>query len=97
MKNVRLQPEALQDLRDIAHYIALDNPARALTYVRELRAAMEKAAERPRSFNVRMDLPGRPSVAPHGSYRIYFESASPAIIVIRVLHAARDAASELAQ
>lgn len=33
---VRLTQEAIADLRDIGHWIALDDPERAITFVQEL-------------------------------------------------------------
>ncbi len=54
---------AEQDLEAIADYIAVDDPVRALGFMRELRA---------------------------GHYVIVFEADPDAVLIVRILHGARD-------
>ena len=41
---------------DIADFIALDSPERAVSFIAEIEAKMMEAAERPGSFPARRDL-----------------------------------------
>ena len=88
---------ARADLRDIALYIAGDNPVRAYSFVDELRDAALKAAERPESFPARGELAPGVRAARHGRYLIFFIYEADKIEVLRVLHGARDLAQAFGQ
>ncbi|WP_203561060.1 type II toxin-antitoxin system RelE/ParE family toxin [Jiella pacifica] len=60
MKRLGYSPEALADRRDIALYIAEENPDRAMSFVAELERKAAQAALRPTSFRE------RPSSRPAG-------------------------------
>ena len=47
---VVFSPKSLRNLEEIADYISLRNPQRALSYVRELRLFCEKLQTMPRSY-----------------------------------------------
>lgn len=90
MRRLVYLPAALADLRDIALYIAADDPDRAERFVGELRDAAEKTANRPESFPSRHDLAPGLRAARLGRYLIFFEHAPDEVRIIRVLHGARD-------
>jgi toxin ParE1/3/4 len=93
MKPVEVAPAAREDLHGIALYIADDNPTRALSFVAELEDRFVAIGERPLSFPLREDIsPGLRS-ASHGRYRILFRDRPEAVRIVRVVHAARDAAA----
>ncbi len=48
-------PLATADLEEIGDYIALDNPPRALSFIRELRAQCRKILDNPLAFPARKD------------------------------------------
>ena len=90
MRRLIYMPAAIADLQAITLYIAADNPARATTFVDELRATAAQTIERPRSFPARDDLAPGLRVARYGRYLIFFIGAGDEIHIVRVLHGARD-------
>ena len=90
MKPLGYAPEALADLREIALYIADDNPGRALTFIAELERRAAEAASRPLSFRERPEIsPGLRAIG-HGRYLIFFRDMEDEVRVVRVVHGARD-------
>ncbi|HEX2762768.1 MAG TPA: type II toxin-antitoxin system RelE/ParE family toxin [Allosphingosinicella sp.] len=93
---VRLSAEAERDLEEIADRIAADNPARALSFVREIRAECLRLADFPHRFPLvpRYERHGvRHRV--HGNYLIFYRVDPDAVVVIHVLHGAMDYGSVL--
>lgn len=85
-----IKPLAEQDLEAIGDYIARDNPARAVTFVRELREQCKRITGNPLGYRERSELtPGLRSCA-HGNYVIFFDALPGVVEVVRVLHGARD-------
>ena len=92
-----IRPAARDDLIDIGDYIAVDNPARAATFVEEIVAVMtEQVAVRPESFPIRSELGEGLRVARHKRYLIFFMHVRGRVEIIRVLHASRDFRRHLA-
>jgi toxin ParE1/3/4 len=93
-RKLLLSPRAEADLVDIGSYIADDNPARAMSFILELRDFMQKVAANPFIGRPRDDLRmGLRSVPFIGyNYVIYYRviSQRAGIKVERVLHGARD-------
>lgn len=88
---VRLSSEARQDLFAIGDYIARDNPPRAQPFVAELAAKCASLGEMPKAHSLvpRYAQKGiRRRV--HGNYQIFYRADDAEIVVIRVLHGARD-------
>ena len=88
---VRLTTEAEHDLESIADRIALDNPDRALGFVRELRDCCLALARFPERFSLVPRYEGsgvRHRV--HGNYLIFYRVENDAVVVIHVLHGAMD-------
>jgi toxin ParE1/3/4 len=52
-------PQAEIDLEEIGDYIALDNPRRAVSFIREMRQNCEKIAEGPHHYVARTGLATR--------------------------------------
>jgi toxin ParE1/3/4 len=95
---VTLTRVAEQDIRDIASYIALDNPPAA----RQFGAAILDATRQLREFpNSGRSIPGYPMRALRVSsqfrrYHIYYRFIeADAIEIVRVLHSARDISAVL--
>lgn len=93
---VEISAEAEQDLEAIGDHIARDNPARAISFLRELRAKCLALAELPNGFppvrryeslGIRRRL--------YGNYLIFYRVESRRIAVLHVLHGAMDYASIL--
>lgn len=88
---VRLTQEARAELRHIGDHIATDNPARARSFVHELLTACAALADMPLSHPLvpRYQEQGvRRRV--HGNYLIFYRVEATQIVILRVLHGARD-------
>ncbi|RRD44813.1 type II toxin-antitoxin system RelE/ParE family toxin [Comamonadaceae bacterium OH3737_COT-264] len=90
-------PLAEQDLEAIADYIANDNPTRALSFVRELRARCQRIAASPVSYRLRPELSDGIRSCVHGRYVIFFESSPDVVLIVRILHSARDLPAAFSQ
>ena len=93
---VVLTDEAEADLEAIGDYIAADNPARAVTFVQELRDQCDGLADIPRAVSLvpRYEQHGiRRRV--FGNYLIFHRIDADRITVLHVLHGAMDYASLL--
>ena len=93
---VRLTAEAERDLEAIGDHIALGNPARALSFILELRDACLGLADFPERFPPvpRYEAEGvRHRV--YGNYLIFYRAGAEAVDVLHVLHGAMDYAGIL--
>lgn len=88
-----ISPRAARDLEGIGDYIARDNPARAVSFVREIRQQFRGIARLPAAFPARDDLAAGLRMAVHGNYLILFRIADKTVRVERVIHGARNLAS----
>lgn len=90
-------PQAETDLEAIGDYIARDNPGRALSFVRELRAQCRKIAKAPKAYRPRPELgPGLRS-CPYGNYLVLFFEEPGLVRIVRVLHGAMDVEARFAE
>jgi toxin ParE1/3/4 len=69
-------PQAENDLDEVGDYIALDDPRRAVSFIREIRQCCEKIAEGPRRCVARPDLGDTIRICLHGGYLIDYKLAS---------------------
>ena len=88
---VHLTAEAESDLEAIGDYIARDNPARAISFIRELRARCLELADFPRSFPLvpryeRHEVRHRV----HRNYLIFYRIEAARVSVIHILHGATE-------
>ncbi|TFF22923.1 type II toxin-antitoxin system RelE/ParE family toxin [Jiella endophytica] len=90
MKRLAYSPQALADLRDIAIYIAEDDPDRAISFVAELERKAVLAAVRPSSFRERSDISAGLRMMIHGRYLIFFRELADEVRIVRFLHGARN-------
>jgi toxin ParE1/3/4 len=91
MCNVVFTPEAEDDLEEITRYIALDNPPAALRWLDEMEGVCRLLFEQP-GIGQRMHTKRFGEVRRHttGSYLIYYQPIADGIVILRVLHGARD-------
>ncbi|MEF3062703.1 type II toxin-antitoxin system RelE/ParE family toxin [Ralstonia solanacearum] len=85
-----ITPLAEQDLESIADYIAQDNPARAVIFVRELQGQCQRLVLNPPGYRLRPELGDGIRSCAHGRYVIFFVTTPDEVIVIRILHGAGD-------
>ena len=88
---------AEQDLEAIGDYIAVDNPKRALDFVRELRKQCRRIAQNPLAYRLRSELAEGLRSCAFGHYVIFFEAGSEEIAIVRILHGARDLPAVLSE
>ena len=83
-------PHAEEDLGQIGDYIAQDNPARALSFLAELRSHCERIGLAPLACPARSELGEHLRSCAHGHYTIFFQPGKERVLIVRVLHGARD-------
>lgn len=82
---------ARSDLMDIALYIARDNPDRAISFADEIEAYCESLIDFPERSPVHSWENGRiVRRAVYGNYLIFHEIRGDELIVLRILHGARN-------
>jgi toxin ParE1/3/4 len=86
-----LTDEARADLLRIADRIARDSPRRAVTFVDEIEARCVQIPKMPRAHPL---LPGREASGlrrvVHGNYLIFYRVEPDQVVVVHILHGARD-------
>jgi toxin ParE1/3/4 len=87
----RFADEAAADLERIGDWIAGSNPIRAVTFVDELDERCRHLTDMPQAYPSvpRHEGSGLRRV-PHGNYLIFYRVESDVVVIVRVLHAARD-------
>jgi toxin ParE1/3/4 len=96
MMRLIITPLAQRDLETIGDYIAEDNPARAATFIRELRNQCNKIQQTPNAYRLRSDIASGIRSSVYGRYVIYFTADNDIVRIIRILHGAMDASGHLA-
>lgn len=91
MKKIVFSSAAEADLEGIADYISADDPARALSFVRELRESCTRLAAFPFSCPLvpRYEATGIRGLV-HGGYLIFYRVGKDRIEIIHVLNGAMD-------
>jgi toxin ParE1/3/4 len=93
MARARLRPRAIVDLEEIGDYIAIDNPAAAVTLITDIMRCCDLLAESPLLGRDRNALCTGTRSFPIGRYIIFYSPAADGIEIVRVLHGARDVQS----
>jgi toxin ParE1/3/4 len=89
--NLVITDAARADLVRIADWIARDNPRRAISFIDELEAICRQIPAAPRSHALVPAWEGRGiRRAVHGNYLIFYRVDHDQIVVIHILHGARD-------
>lgn len=94
MATYKLRPKAVDDLRGIRRWIARDDPERARTFIVELRQHFQRLASRHVQHRVVAELGPDMRIAVHGNFNIYYRfveaGSDQDVLIVRVLHGARD-------
>ena len=89
--NHRISPRADTDINSIWNYVAQDNPAAADRVEQEIQEAIEKLAKNPNFGHFRDDIaPRQYRFYRVFSYLIIYRIEEDTLIVVRVIHGARD-------
>jgi toxin ParE1/3/4 len=78
------------DLEATGDYIAADNPARAVSFVRQLKALCLKLGENPLRYRLHPEIGPAMRLVAMGRYVILYRIVGEAVRVERVVHGARD-------
>jgi antitoxin ParD1/3/4/toxin ParE1/3/4 len=97
MKGYELSPEARDDLQEIWIYIAGDNLAAADQLEADIYKACEVLAGNPRLGHKRPDLTDEPVRfwPVRGQYLVIYQHDTQPLKIVRILHGAREASSQL--
>ncbi len=95
MTEVVFSRVAERDLEEIGDFIAGENPVRAVTFVREIRARCEKIALAPRAAPLQEQLLPGVRMVPYGNYLIFYRVIESSVRIERILHGARNITSLL--
>ena len=88
---VDFTPEAETDLEAISDYIARENPERALTFIQEVRDRCAALSDFPERFPlVARYERRRVRHVTHGKYLIFYRVDPDAVLILHILHGARD-------
>jgi toxin ParE1/3/4 len=88
----RFSRRAETDLRDVAEYIARDNPARAVSFVRELREHCRSLLVFPEARPLRPELGEGVRLSVFGNYVVLYVAHCDILEIRRVVHGARNLA-----
>jgi toxin ParE1/3/4 len=78
------------DLESISDYIARDSPARAVRFIRKVRARLLLIGEQPLLYQLRPDIGQGIRIAVIGRYVILFEVAGDTVMIERIMLGQRD-------
>ncbi len=84
--------QAEEDLEAIADYIALDNPARALSFVQEIRKGCRRIAYAPRGYPFAPEYGENVRKLPFGNYLILYTVHDDDVVILHIPHSARKSA-----
>lgn len=87
---LELGPFVEGDLEEIGDFIALDNPARAVSFVQEIRERFRVIADTPLIFRLRPEIGEDARLASHGRYVILFRIDIDVVRVERVTFGGRE-------
>lgn len=90
MSRIRFSKLAEIDLEGIGDTIAQDNPSRAISFLAELRDQCSKISMTPLAYRARPELVEGLRSCAYGSYVIFFKPRDTDVVIVRVLHGARD-------
>lgn len=78
------------DLGDIADYIAQDNPRRAVTFIRDIRAKLHDIRRNPLIYQFRPDIGEEARMANIGNYVILFRVLGEVVRIERIVYGGRE-------
>jgi toxin ParE1/3/4 len=87
---VRLSKRCEVDLEEIGDYIAADSPLNAVRFLRELRDACNRTGVMPTGYRARPELGEGLRSSAFKNYTIFFLVKGDEVLIVRVLHGARD-------
>lgn len=96
MTRLTYTEQSKQDLVEIGLYIAEDNPRRAMSFVRELKAQCRKITNAPKGYRARPELGQGIRFCAYGNYIVIFYEEPGLVRIVRILHGSMDIEAEFA-
>jgi toxin ParE1/3/4 len=90
MSRVEISYQAGRDLEEIEDFISRDNPDAAAQLIQEILEKCELLSRHPQAGDDRSELHPGLRGFPVGNYLIFYSLPSDGIIVVRIIHGARD-------
>ncbi len=90
MRHVLKTASAEADIRSIALWISQDSVSAAIKWIDDLDREFLKIAQTPGIGTDRRDLRPRLRSVPFGNYLVFFKSIRTNVMILRVIHGARD-------
>ena len=90
MNSYILSPEAIEDLDEIAAYIAAANPDAALAQILRFESLFDLLVQQPKAGRMRNDLAPSLRGLVEGRYIIFYRELAYGVEIARVLHSSRD-------
>ncbi len=90
MTRIELSRFIEDDLDTIAESIAQDNPARAVSFIREIRAKFDLIGQNPLVYRLHPEIGGDARMALVGRYVVLFHVVDGAVRVERVVYGGRE-------
>lgn len=87
---VLISARARTDVEAVADFIAINNPARAETFAAELVRACIAIGDRPRAYPEKENLHPELRIRYYKKYAIVYQFTERQVLIVRVVHAARD-------
>ncbi len=87
---LRFSRKAAEDLEEIGDFIARDDPLRAASFVAELQGNCMKLLDNPDAYPPRSELGRGMRVCVHGRYLIFSKPVGNDLLIVRILHGARN-------
>jgi toxin ParE1/3/4 len=78
------------DLEEIGDYVANDSPRNAANFVAKLRDACQRIGRMPAGYRLRPELGEGVRSSAFRSYTIFFVVERDEVLIVRILHGARD-------
>ena len=94
---VELSRLVVSDLESIGDYIAQDNPARAVSFVREIRAKLRQIGSGPMHYQLRPEVGKDARIAVIGQYVVLFRVTGSVVRIERVVFGGRNLPEVLEQ
>ena len=90
MRQFKLSPDAVSDVDEIYDYLWQRNPRAADGTIDAFAEAFQLLVDYPLAGMARRELKAELRMFPVSSYVIYYEYSDEVVLVLRVLHSARD-------
>ena len=81
-----------EDLENIADYISSDNKNSAKSFVRKIKERCKKIADVPLGYPIAFEYSDKIRKVQFGNYLILYTIVDEKVIIMRIIHSARDSA-----